>query len=87
MSKMSTQDAARILRVSKSTLCRWIALGHVRPEAVRIGGNTIFLFGERDVERARTFQRSLHRTGWPPNAQTIAQGGAEGEEGNANTQP
>ena len=82
MSNMSTQDAARVLRVSKSTLCRWIAQGHVRPETVRIGSNAIFLFGERDVEKARAFQRSRHRTGWPPNAETTPQDGAEGEERN-----
>jgi predicted site-specific integrase-resolvase len=74
MVKLNTREAATELGVCVRTLHGWVAEGSIpRPEAMRVGKNTIFLFSESDLRRARAHQAKLHRKGWPANVQTPGQ--------------
>jgi excisionase family DNA binding protein len=54
METFSTRQAAKMLGIGSSTLARYIAAGKIpAPKAVQIGGMSIHLWTEREIERVR----------------------------------
>ena len=55
--KLSTQEVADKIGVSKRTLLRWLYAGKVpEPKRQAMGGIEVRLWGPRDVQRARKFK-------------------------------
>lgn len=59
MSKLTTRQAARALRVHHRTLQRWFREGLQEPEVVVVGNIRHRLYSEEDLERCRAWQRTL----------------------------
>ena len=54
MENISTRRAAKLLGISASSLSRYLAAGKIpAPKAVQVGGMTIHLWTEREIERVR----------------------------------
>jgi predicted DNA-binding transcriptional regulator AlpA len=54
METFSTRQAAQKLGIGSSTLARYNSTGKIRaPKAVQIGGKSIHLWMEREIERVR----------------------------------
>lgn len=64
MGTYSTAQAARLLRVGRATLHRWMREGRVKaPRARRIGGVLVRIWTGRDVERVRKYKKGNYRKG------------------------
>jgi DNA-binding transcriptional MerR regulator len=55
----STGEVAKQIGVSRQTLHAWIAKGFAKPKAIEVGGATIRLWTDADIERARRFKGTL----------------------------
>lgn len=54
METFSTRQAAQKLGIGSSTLARYIISGKIpTPKAIQIGGKSLHLWTEREIERAR----------------------------------
>lgn len=54
METFSTRQAAQRLGIGSSTLARYITAGKIpTPKAIEIGGKSIHLWTEREIERVR----------------------------------
>jgi excisionase family DNA binding protein len=54
MENFSTRQAAKMLGIGASTLSRYISAGKIpAPKAVQVGGMSVHLWTEREVERVR----------------------------------
>ncbi len=64
MRNYSTAQAARMLRIGRQTLHRWIASGAVpAPRRRKVGGVTVRIWTNRDVERVRKYKAAHYRKG------------------------
>jgi excisionase family DNA binding protein len=57
MATYSTAEAARLIKVSKGTLLRWLQSGTVAgPKKQSLGGVEVRIWSERDLERIRKYR-------------------------------
>jgi predicted DNA-binding transcriptional regulator AlpA len=59
----STAQVARILRIGRQTLHRWLNEGLKAPKKSRIGGVSIRFWTERDLKRARKYKAARYHQG------------------------
>jgi predicted site-specific integrase-resolvase len=60
----STAQVAQLLKIGRQTLHRWIASGAVSaPERSKVGGVTVRMWTDRDVERVRKYKTVNYRKG------------------------
>jgi excisionase family DNA binding protein len=62
--RLTTQQVARELGISKMTLLRWLAAGKLpEPRRENIGGQELRLWSDRDVARARRHKEEHYQAG------------------------
>ena len=60
----STAQAAKVLKIGRPTLHRWMADGKVAPpRKQKVGGVTVRFWTKRDVERVRRYKEKFYRKG------------------------
>jgi excisionase family DNA binding protein len=55
----STGEAAKRVGVSRQTLHAWLARGVAKPKTLRVGGTTVRLWTDSDIEKAKSFKGTL----------------------------
>jgi DNA-binding transcriptional MerR regulator len=55
----STGEAARKIGVSRQTLQAWIAKEIMRPKTIGVGGTTVRLWTDADIQKGRKFKGTL----------------------------
>lgn len=64
MKSYSTAQVARVLKIGRQTLHRWIASGDVpAPPRSKVGGVTVRMWTAADVERVRKHKQKNYRKG------------------------
>lgn len=64
MKSYSTAQVARLLKIGRQTLHRWMAIGAVSPPRRRkVGGVTVRIWAAADVERVRKYKQQNYRKG------------------------
>ncbi len=60
----STSQAAKLLKIGRPTLHRWVASGKLKPPKLqRVGGVSVRLWTEEDIRRVRKYKASHYRKG------------------------
>jgi DNA-binding transcriptional MerR regulator len=60
----STAQAAQVLNIGRQTLHRWMASGAVSPpRRSKVGGVTVRIWTDGDVERVRKYKQKNYRKG------------------------
>ena len=64
MKAYSTAQVARMVKVHKQTLLRWLYMGAVpEPRRMKNGGQDVRLWAARDVERVRKYKAAYYCKG------------------------
>jgi len=64
VSNHSTAQAARLLKIGRATLHRWMREGKIpRPRTQRIGGVAVRMWSAEDVERLKKYKQENYRKG------------------------
>ena len=62
MKSYSTAEVAKLIRVGKSTLLRWLQTGQLaEPKRESFGGVESRIWSAADLERAKTFREQRYR--------------------------
>lgn len=64
MKGYSTAQVARLLRIGRATLHRWMREGNApKPRPQRVGGVSVRIWSAVDVERVREYKQNNYRKG------------------------
>jgi excisionase family DNA binding protein len=64
--QITTKDAARLTRISRQTLQKWISDGEFKPPAVQLIGSTaVRLWRRSDLKKLRALKKTIF---WPTKA-------------------
>ena len=64
MSPLSTREVAAIVGIHRATLEEWLSKGRLKPpKLVRVGGKAFRIWGERDIERVKSYKQKFYRKG------------------------
>ncbi len=64
MSPLSTREVAAIVGIHRATLEEWLSKGRLRPpKLVRVGGKSYRIWGDRDIQRVKSYKQKFYRKG------------------------